>query len=188
MMPFMFLLAAEGASVIFRFKKPGERWMIITCMGLFLLNDIAMMISAGPNQLAFVNQLGGGPNRAWHLATDSNVDWGQEVRRLGPLVDDLSSRGLQPIGTIYTPDALEFYDIDLPQLDEAMLLKVAPDGVLKRGNGNTVLIWSATKAAGFSPSPAAAQEFMQSAMIDGSFKQYGQGYFYMVLKDVDDMD
>lgn len=36
-----------------------------------------------PRYLSYFNALGGGPARGWHALADSNIDWGQDLGRLG---------------------------------------------------------------------------------------------------------
>ena len=196
-MPFVFILAADGVGMIMRMKKLGFWWTISVIVGILAISDVSIMLSAGPNQLAFSNALAGGPKNTWRVATDSNVDWGQEIRRLKPLVELIRERGMEPRGIIYTPDSLPFYDIDLPQVDEEMWKQISSDAATSKP---IVLIWSATKAAGFSPAPADAQEFMvgkmkqshiQSYKISpgktdpfpptGTIAQFGQAFFFTVL-------
>jgi 4-amino-4-deoxy-L-arabinose transferase-like glycosyltransferase len=35
-----------------------------------------------PHYLAYFNQLAGGPDNAWRIVADSNIDWGQDIQRL----------------------------------------------------------------------------------------------------------
>ncbi|MEW5987347.1 MAG: glycosyltransferase family 39 protein [Chloroflexota bacterium] len=41
-----------------------------------------------PHALAYFNQLAGGPANGYHILLDSNLDWGQELKRLGEFVKE----------------------------------------------------------------------------------------------------
>ncbi len=53
---------------------------------------------AWPNYISYFNALGGGPQRAWRLLADSNVDWGQDLTRLA---DHLRKQGEGEIKLAY---------------------------------------------------------------------------------------
>lgn len=48
---------------------------------LFLLLALTTLRVA-PHVLAYFNVLGGGPTRGWRVVADSNIDWGQDLKRL----------------------------------------------------------------------------------------------------------
>jgi len=52
-------------------------------------------LSTHPDELAYANELGGGPARLWRHLADSNVDWGQD---LPALAREVSKR---PLRTLY---------------------------------------------------------------------------------------
>ena len=39
-----------------------------------------------PHYLAYFNALAGGPQNGWRVAVDSNIDWGQDLARVGDVI------------------------------------------------------------------------------------------------------
>ncbi len=58
-------------------------------MALLLIWTVTSTFRIAPHFLAYFNTLGGGPARGWRIVADSNIDWGQDLKRLA---DHLSSR------------------------------------------------------------------------------------------------
>ena len=70
--PFLYLLVAKE---IVAFRKNIFTWLIM----LWMVIEIAI---AFPYYLSYYNALGGGLKNGYRIATDSNYDWGQDLRRL----------------------------------------------------------------------------------------------------------
>ncbi|MFA6383405.1 MAG: glycosyltransferase family 39 protein [Parcubacteria group bacterium] len=51
-------------------------------------------ISAYPNYMSYFNETVGGPKNGYHYVTDSNADWGQDLKRLQGFLDDNPQIGL----------------------------------------------------------------------------------------------
>lgn len=81
-LPFIYILTAK---VIFDFMKRMDKhaqmaWhWIIAMLVMFLFAGTA---SAYPAYMSYFNQLAGGPKNGFRYATDSNADWGQDLKRL----------------------------------------------------------------------------------------------------------
>jgi hypothetical protein len=76
--PFLFLASAEAAAALAAWRRPA---------GVVLLALLGTWYAAGtlrnhPHHLAYFNELGGGPANGWRLLVDSNLDWGQDLKRL----------------------------------------------------------------------------------------------------------
>ena len=52
-------------------------------LGLVLVHHAAAAIRIAPHDLAFFSDLVGGPSRGQRYLSDSNLDWGQDIRTLG---------------------------------------------------------------------------------------------------------
>jgi len=63
----------------FQYVKPLKKGLLIT---LLLLWIFLSSISAFPYFLSYYNELGYGTNNGYKIATDSNYDWGQDLKRL----------------------------------------------------------------------------------------------------------
>ena len=56
---------------------------------IFLVLMVAVAVAAFPYYLSFFNTLGGGPQNGYYVATDSNYDWGQDLKRLATRLEEL---------------------------------------------------------------------------------------------------
>ena len=59
-----------------------------------------------PDHLAYFNELAGGPANGWKVLDDSNIDWGQDLKRLKPWMD---AHGVEEISLLYTGNASPEY-------------------------------------------------------------------------------
>ena len=57
-------------------------------IGLLLLWFIAETVFAYPYYLSYFNEIGGGTANGWKYVTDSNYDWGQDLKRLTNFVNE----------------------------------------------------------------------------------------------------
>lgn len=76
--PFLFIAAGEAASRLVTFRRP---------TGLVLAAALGTWYAGGtlrthPHHLAYFNEIAGGPANGWRLLVDSNLDWGQDLKRL----------------------------------------------------------------------------------------------------------
>ena len=60
-----------------------------------------------PHYLSYYNILAGGTNNGYKIATDSNHDWGQDIKRLGKWVSD---NNIEKIYThLFSANKLDYY-------------------------------------------------------------------------------
>ncbi len=86
-LPFLYVLIAKTAfDFIRRQDFQGERVSRVM-LGLFALWVAAIPILSYPSYLTYWNEAGGGPKMGYMVATDSNYDWGQDMKRLRDFVD-----------------------------------------------------------------------------------------------------
>ncbi len=76
--PFLYFLVAKKISEI-------KRNFIIAIIMLWMIAEI---ILAFPYYLSYYNALGGGLKNGYKIATDSNYDWGQDLKRLKILAEE----------------------------------------------------------------------------------------------------
>ena len=60
----------------------------LTILGILILWQAVSVISIYPHFLAYFNELAGGPNQGFVYTVDSNLDWGQDLKRLKNWVDE----------------------------------------------------------------------------------------------------
>lgn len=83
-LPFLFVAAAEAAAWLLAWRRP---------VGTVLVALLGAWYAAGtlrthPHHLAYFNEIAGGPANGWHALVDSNVDWGQDLKRLKVWMDE----------------------------------------------------------------------------------------------------
>ena len=84
-----------------------------------------------PDQLAYFNELAGGPARGHRVLDDSNIDWSQDLKRLKTHLDE---RGIGRIKLHYGPNiAPDHYGIDAVPLSNAEWAGDPPPGVYAIG-------------------------------------------------------
>jgi hypothetical protein len=77
--PFLFLAAGEAAAALWAWRAPKGAWLA-GALGLWYAGGTLLQ---HPHHLAYFNELAGGPANGWRLLVDSNLDWGQDLKRLG---------------------------------------------------------------------------------------------------------
>jgi len=91
LLPVYPLLALAGAGVLSRAWQRGERVGALLIAGLALLSAVELA-RIHPHELSYFNPLVGGPLGGRRILSDSNVDWGLDLRRLA---SDLARRGVK---------------------------------------------------------------------------------------------
>lgn len=76
-------LAAVAQAVTAYTKK----WFRVLFIAVLLFWYGATSIAVAPYYLAYFNEIAGGPANGYKYATDSNLDWGQNLRRLAAFVE-----------------------------------------------------------------------------------------------------
>jgi dolichyl-phosphate-mannose-protein mannosyltransferase len=103
--PFIFILVANGIARLHRAisARPAALWTLRVAVGTLLCWQAISVIRVHPSYLAYFNELAGGPDGGWRYVTDSNIDWGQDLKRLAMFVE---SRGIQKIQLNYFGSAV----------------------------------------------------------------------------------
>jgi hypothetical protein len=73
--PFLFVLASRVATV--RFQR---RWLKQFVIGAPLVFTAVSSVQIAPHQLAYFNEIVGGPDEGYRYLSDSNLDWGQDLK------------------------------------------------------------------------------------------------------------
>ncbi len=81
-LPFLMLVAGNGIRTLL-----GSRRMEVVLLVLLSWQLLTSLLHA-PDHLAYFNESVGGPDRARRLLLDSNLDWGQDLGRLKPYMDE----------------------------------------------------------------------------------------------------
>jgi hypothetical protein len=73
--PLLFILASRLATV--RLRRP---WLMPIFVGMAIAATAASTLRIAPHQLAYFNELVGGPAEGYRYLADSNLDWGQDLK------------------------------------------------------------------------------------------------------------
>jgi len=77
-LPFLYVLAGRLARLV---KGRGR----LVLIGVLIWSAL-IAVWIHPNDLAYFNELAGGPDNGWRCLTDSNIDWGQDLPALRDVI------------------------------------------------------------------------------------------------------
>ncbi|HKI37713.1 MAG TPA: phospholipid carrier-dependent glycosyltransferase [Gemmataceae bacterium] len=80
--PFLFVCAGRLATLSLR-----RRWLTPALLGVPVLLAALSSLRQAPHQLAYFNELAGGPGEGRRYLLDSNIDWGQDLKGLKEYID-----------------------------------------------------------------------------------------------------
>jgi hypothetical protein len=109
-LPFLLVGAGEAAAALARWRRP---------VGVALIGLLGTWYAVGtlrnhPHHLAYFNEIAGGPANGWTLLVDSNLDWGQDLKRLKTW---MTERGVGKIKLSYFGSAdPAYFGIDCERL------------------------------------------------------------------------
>jgi len=83
--PFTFL---QVSGAITDFLKESRLKIKCLILAFFILWQTVSVISIYPHFLAYFNEIMGGPDKGYIYTVDSNLDWGQDLKRLKKWVED----------------------------------------------------------------------------------------------------
>jgi 4-amino-4-deoxy-L-arabinose transferase-like glycosyltransferase len=73
--PFLFVIASRLATIHFR-----SLWIMPLLLGIPLVFTAISSLRIAPHQLAYFNEFVGDPDQGYRYLSDSNIDWGQDLR------------------------------------------------------------------------------------------------------------
>src|SRR5262249_30716094 len=87
--PFTFILVSNQIVLLYRkiAAHGATMWGFRVILAGLLLWQAASVLRVHPSYLAYFNELAGGPDGGWKYANDSNLDWGQDVKRLAQFAE-----------------------------------------------------------------------------------------------------
>ncbi|XLQ20478.1 MAG: ArnT family glycosyltransferase [Candidatus Moraniibacteriota bacterium] len=89
MMPLIYILTAKIIIDSYKnLRNPIRKNIIRNIFIALIITLIATVISVYPYYMSYFNVLFGGPTNGWHYVTDSNADWGQDLKRLKIYLDN----------------------------------------------------------------------------------------------------
>ncbi len=91
-LPFLYLLIAKTAADFYHRNKERLGYILRPLAALFFSLLFITPLAAYPSYLSYYNMLAGGHENGYRIATDSNYDWGQDLKRLRNFIDDHNHR------------------------------------------------------------------------------------------------
>ena len=85
--PLLMLLAGWGAWLLIQRQR---RWLYV--VGILLLWNVVSSLRTYPVYLAYSNELWGGPSQTYRHLSDSNADWGQQLKAVKKYLDSRQVR------------------------------------------------------------------------------------------------
>ncbi len=76
--PFVFVAAGEAAAALATSRARAARAAVVVLAGWYALGTLR----THPHHLAYFNEIAGGPANGYRHLVDSNLDWGQDLKRL----------------------------------------------------------------------------------------------------------
>ena len=83
--PFIYILSAGAVKSWFSARKTAGKSAFISVLLIWFLAETAIV---SPHFLSYFNELGGGTKNGYTLVTDSNYDWGQDLKFLKKFVGE----------------------------------------------------------------------------------------------------
>jgi tetratricopeptide (TPR) repeat protein len=90
---FLYVLIGGAAGVL---MQKSRKWAYV--VGVLVLLHAASSVAAFPNYIAYANELWGGPSQTHKYLTDSNADWGQQLKSVKQYLDQ---RGVKECWFVY---------------------------------------------------------------------------------------
>jgi hypothetical protein len=80
--PFLFVLASRVTTI-----RLSRTWLAPTLVGALVLFTALSSLRIAPHQLAYFNESVGGPEQGYRYLSDSNLDWGQDLKGLKAYIE-----------------------------------------------------------------------------------------------------
>jgi 4-amino-4-deoxy-L-arabinose transferase-like glycosyltransferase len=156
---FLYVLIGGAAWALIR-KNP--RWIYV--VGVCLLIHAASSVRAFPNYIAYANELWGGPSQTHKYLTDSNSDWGQQLKSVKQYLD---ARGVKDCWFLYFAEGVaepSYYGIPCKPLPTISTLWLNVPIEVPTSIGGPVLI-SASNLSGVEFGPGSLDPYGQFKLI-----------------------
>lgn len=182
-LPLYAFLAVLGGGAAWAFARRSRAWGLVVAALLVL--QAASSIRSFPAYIAYSNELAGGPSKTYRYLTDSNSDWGQQLRSLKTYLD---ARGVSECWFAYFAQGVadtSHYGIPCKPLPTADSLWIgeriqAPPAI----DGPVVISAGVLSGFEFGPGPlnpyAQFQDLTPVAEIDGGLFVF-DGHFEIPL-------
>ena len=103
-LPMYLFLAVLIGGAVWKLVERNRRWLYV--VGVVLLFQAFSATRAFPAYIAYANEFWGGPSQTYRYLTDSNVDWGQQLKATKKYLDQ---RGVKDCWFIYFAEGVVDY-------------------------------------------------------------------------------
>lgn len=147
--PFLYLVAGASAAMLLR---QGKAWAVLTVA--LLAWQVVTTERVVPNEMAYGNELWGGPLQVRRYLSDANVDWGQQLKTVKQYLDQnhisncwfayFPDGAVQPqdygipCKRLPTPSGLWWFNLPMtvpPQIDGTVLISESDLDGVESGDG-----------------------------------------------------
>lgn len=182
-LPVYMFLTVLLAGAAWRLIQKNRRWVYV--VAILLVSQAISTTRAFPAYLAYSNELWGGPSETYKYLTDSNVDWGQQLKATKNYLDQ---RGVKDCWFVYFAEGVvdySYYGIPCKPLPTADSLWVNEPANAPPAIDGPVLI-SASDLSGYEFGPGALNPYEQfKSLRPSAVIQYGvfvfDGHFEIPL-------
>ncbi len=120
-LPFLYLLTAKTAADFYHRNKEELGYILRPLAALFFSLLFITPLAIYPSYLSYYNMLAGGHRNGYMIATDSNYDWGQDLKHLRSFIEDHNRRCPSPDtlpsdGCLISPIRLDYFGGSNPAL------------------------------------------------------------------------
>src|SRR3989338_2113042 len=110
--PFLIVFVSKVVNV--EIKEKMKKNIFSCCMALLILGFVLSHLLIMPQYLAYFNVFAGGPEKGKEVLLDSNLDWGQDLKRV---VSYLKKEGIEEVNIKYFGhEPIEYYGIKAHEL------------------------------------------------------------------------
>ena len=158
---YVFLYVLIGGATWTLIQK-SRKW--VYAVGVLLLVHAASSLLAFPNYIAYANELWGGPSQTYKYLTDSNSDWGQQLKSVKQYLDQ---RGVKECWFLYFAEGVaepSYYGIPCKPLPTINTLWLNLPMDVPRSINGPVLI-SASNLSGVEFGPGTLDPYAQFKLL-----------------------
>lgn len=124
--PFLFLLAGYAGSLIGRTKPFLIKRILIATLAIFFVLFAIRTVKIGPDHLAYFNELVGSAVQGARLVADSNLNWGQDNKRLAEFVIKKEIPFIKIATEAENADIYDYYKLTWAPLGPGDMINPAP--------------------------------------------------------------
>lgn len=124
--PFLFLLAGLPGAAIANMRAGILKKMLVGALFVLLLLCAGRTLRIAPDYLTYFNELVGGPEQGAKLVADSNLNWGQDNKRLAEFVIAQKLPLIKVNAEAMNPDVFDYYNISWKTFEPEDLRAPAP--------------------------------------------------------------